>query len=68
VFWAAAGHVDRELPPILAQFAGRHPQVDVRTLPVLSELPGMLEVVAGAVAQTLTPGPSPAQGGAENTP
>ena len=53
VFWAAAGHIENELPPILAKFSARHPQVAVRVLPVLSELPGMLEFVARTVAQSI---------------
>jgi sirohydrochlorin cobaltochelatase len=57
VFWAAAGHVEHELPPILAEFSGRHPRIVVRTLPVLSELPGMLEFIARAIAEALTSGP-----------
>ena len=55
VFWAAAGHVENELPPILAQFSARYPHVSVKVLPVLSELPGMLEFIARTVAGTLTP-------------
>jgi sirohydrochlorin cobaltochelatase len=54
VFWSAAGHVDNELPAIVAEFAARRPQVVVRTLPVLSELPGMLDFIARAVADTLS--------------
>jgi sirohydrochlorin cobaltochelatase len=50
VFWAAAGHIENELPPILSQFSSRHPQVAVRTLPVLSELPGIMDFIARAVA------------------
>ena len=65
VFWAAAGHVDHELPPIVAEFNRLHPQVSVQTLPVLSELPGMLEFIASAVAGTLTPGLYPASGTGE---
>jgi len=53
VFWAAAGHIENDLPPILATFSARHPQVAVRVLPVLSELPGMLEFVARTVAQSI---------------
>ena len=49
VFWAAAGHVRNELPALIASApacAGR-----VRVLPVLSELPGLVDfVAAGAVA------------------
>jgi len=53
VFWAAAGHIENELPPILAQFNARHPQVAVRVLPTLSELPGMLEFIARTVAESV---------------
>jgi sirohydrochlorin cobaltochelatase len=59
VFWAGAGHIENDLPPLLAAFAARHPEVSVRTLPVLSELPGMLDFIASAVAQALTPAPAP---------
>jgi len=52
VFWAGAGHIEHELPPIIAAFTARRPQVAVRALPVLSELPGLLEFVAGAVARS----------------
>jgi len=50
VFWAGAGHVDNELPPMIHEFNTRSPGVHVRTLPVLSELPGLLDFVAGLVA------------------
>jgi sirohydrochlorin cobaltochelatase len=53
VFWAGAGHVENDLPPILAPFSARYPQVTVRVLPVLSELPGLLDYIAGAIAQDL---------------
>ncbi len=62
VFWAAAGHVENALPPMLAQFGARHPQVSVAVLPVLSELPGMLEFIAHCIARTLTPAPVPQAG------
>jgi sirohydrochlorin cobaltochelatase len=56
MFWAGAGHVNNELPPMIAEFSVRHPQVRIRTLPVLSELPGMLEFIAGTIG-TITVGP-----------
>jgi sirohydrochlorin cobaltochelatase len=59
VFWAAAGHVENELPPMLAQFGARYPKVSVSVLPVLSELPGMLDFIARSIARTLTPAPVP---------
>ncbi len=58
VFWAGAGHVENDLPPLLAAFSARHPGVTVRALPVLSELPGMLQFIASAVAKAVD-GPGP---------
>ena len=52
VFWAGAGHIDHSLPPIIAAFARHHPEVVVRSLPVLSELPGMLDFIAGTIARS----------------
>jgi len=57
VFWAGAGHIENDLPPILTAFAARHPRVAVCVLPVLSELPGMLDFIARAIAATLAPAP-----------
>jgi sirohydrochlorin cobaltochelatase len=57
VFWAGAGHVDKELPPMIADFSAIHPDIRIRTLPVLSALPGMLEFIA-EVIDARTPGPS----------
>jgi sirohydrochlorin cobaltochelatase len=65
VFWASAGHVENDLPPILASFRARFPQVAVRSLPVLSELPGMMDFIASTVADTLTPAPLPRGGRGE---
>jgi sirohydrochlorin cobaltochelatase len=49
VFWASGGHVATDLPPLLADLRRRYPEVELRLLPVLSELPGLLDFVAGAV-------------------
>jgi sirohydrochlorin cobaltochelatase len=62
VFWAAAGHVDNELPPMVADFTQQNPGISVRTLPVLSELPGMLDFIAGTVAQGARVPPEPGVG------
>jgi sirohydrochlorin cobaltochelatase len=59
VFWAGAGHIENDLPPILAAFSARYPQVAVRALPVLSELPGMLEFIARTVAESVNMSTSP---------
>ena len=53
VFWAGAGHIENDLPPLVAEFGARHPQVAVRVLPVLSELPGMLDFIARTVTQSV---------------
>lgn len=46
VFWARGGHVVDDLPALLDAARARHPAVDFRTLPTLSELPGLLDYVA----------------------
>jgi sirohydrochlorin cobaltochelatase len=53
VFWAATGHVSRELPLLLATARQQHPTLAVRVLPPLSELPGLLESVADTVVSGL---------------
>jgi sirohydrochlorin cobaltochelatase len=49
VFWASGGHVANDLPSMLADFRRQHPKIELRLLPVLSELPGLLDFVADAV-------------------
>lgn len=51
VFWANGGHMASDVPPLLAELRRRHPGVRLRLLPVLSELPGLLDLVAVAVAR-----------------
>jgi sirohydrochlorin cobaltochelatase len=61
VFWAANGHVQRDLPALLARAREAHPGLSLRLLPVLSELPGMLDFLAltvGTLASTPDPAPS----------
>lgn len=55
IFWAATGHVRRDVPALLAAARQAHPGLDLRLMPALSELPGLL----GFVARALT-GPSSA--------
>ncbi len=52
VFWASGGHVADDLPPMLAEFRRTHPEIDLQLLPVLSELPGLLDFVADAVTRS----------------
>lgn len=49
VFWSNGGHVANDVPQILAAFRAAHPEVRLAQLPVLSELPGLLDFVAQAV-------------------
>ena len=49
VFWARGGHVDHDLPPLVAAAKARHPQLKVQVLPVLSALPGMIDFIASQV-------------------
>jgi sirohydrochlorin cobaltochelatase len=51
VFWANGGHMASDVPPLLAEVRRRHPGVEVRLLPVLSELPGMLDFIADAATR-----------------
>jgi sirohydrochlorin cobaltochelatase len=48
VFWAAGGHVARDLPPLLEAARQRHPHLKLRALPVLSELPGVVPAIVRA--------------------
>jgi sirohydrochlorin cobaltochelatase len=50
VFWASGGHVANDLPPLLADLRRKHPKLELKLLPVLSELPGLLDFVADAVS------------------
>jgi sirohydrochlorin cobaltochelatase len=49
VFWASGGHVASDLPLLLDELRRRHPRLAFQVLPVLSELPGLLQFVADAV-------------------
>jgi DNA-binding transcriptional LysR family regulator len=43
--------VASDLPPLLARFRTEHPDIEISVLPVISELPGMLDFMAAAYAQ-----------------
>lgn len=51
VFWANGGHMASDVPPLLSGLRASHPGLELRLLPVLSELPGMLDFIADAVAR-----------------
>lgn len=50
VFWAEAGHVRNELPSLIANAQARHAGLAFRVLPVLSEIPGLIDYLAGFAA------------------
>ncbi|HYA59862.1 MAG TPA: CbiX/SirB N-terminal domain-containing protein [Burkholderiaceae bacterium] len=53
IFWSQGGHIAQDLPKMVREFAAREPAIDIRVLPVLSELPGMEQFVVQAIlAQT----------------
>jgi len=55
IFWAPAGHVANELPRLVEACQAAHPQLALRILPTLSELPGLLDFIAAqAVALAIT--------------
>jgi DNA-binding transcriptional LysR family regulator len=43
--------VAADLPPLLARFRAEHPDIEISVLPVISELPGMLDFMAAAYTQ-----------------
>jgi len=57
VFWASGGHMASDVPPLLARIAKAHPGIELRLLPVLSELPGMLAFIAEAVVRSAAAAP-----------
>jgi sirohydrochlorin cobaltochelatase len=50
VFWAEAGHVRNELSAMLAAARARHPGVHFTQLPTLSQVPGLIALLADFVA------------------
>jgi len=50
VFWAQGGHMASDVPPLLDHLRTAHPRASFELLPVLSELPGMLDFIAETVA------------------
>lgn len=57
ILWAQGSHVTVDLPRLLEEFRHERPNLRVRVLPVLSELPGMIEFLA---ARLLDAGNAPA--------
>ncbi len=57
IFWARGGHVSEDLPQMVRDFAARKPGIEVRILPVLSELPGMEQFVVQAILAQMRQAP-----------
>jgi sirohydrochlorin cobaltochelatase len=51
IFWARGGHVDHDLPPLLSSAKARHTQLRAQVLPVLSDLPGMIDFIASRITR-----------------
>lgn len=54
IFWSQGNHLAQDLPALVREFTQREAGIQIRILPVLSELPGMHEFLAQAI---LTHGP-----------
>jgi sirohydrochlorin cobaltochelatase len=53
VFWAAQGHVDNTVPKAVA--AMREKGITIRVLPVLSEIPGLIDFVSAKAKDLISP-------------
>jgi sirohydrochlorin cobaltochelatase len=52
-FIAQGGHLRQEVPVMLAQIRQQHPQLQLRLLPPLGELPSVQDAIAKAITQLL---------------
>ncbi len=48
-FIAQGGHLREEVPAMLAEIRGQHPQLELRLLPPLGELPSVQDAIAIAI-------------------
>lgn len=60
IFWSMGAHAARDLPQLVASFAQRHPEAQLRVLPVLADLPGMDAFLARALLAQMPGGAAPA--------
>lgn len=51
VFWAAGGHVLRDLPALIDAARRQHPALEVQVMPSLSEWPGIMDWLAERIVQ-----------------
>ena len=52
-FIAQGGHLREEVPAMLAEIRGQHPQLELRLLPPLGELPSVQDAIAIAINQLI---------------
>lgn len=52
-FIAQGGHLRQEVPAMLAEIRQQHPQLQIRLLPPLGELPSVQDAIAKAITQLL---------------
>ncbi len=52
-FIAQGGHLRQEVPTMLAEIRQQHPQLQIRLLPPLGELPSVQDAIAQAITQLL---------------
>ncbi|MFM8339674.1 MAG: sirohydrochlorin chelatase [Fluviibacter sp.] len=52
-FIAQGGHLRQEVPAMLAEIRQQHPQLQIRLLPPLGELPSVQDAIAQAITQLL---------------
>lgn len=50
IFWARAGHVAKDLAPAVDALRAQYPHVRFDVLPVLSELPGLIDFVSDVIS------------------
>ena len=54
MFLGAGGHVRRDLPALLEDLKGRHPEVDWSLQPAIGEAPAIIEAMACEAARAVT--------------
>lgn len=52
LFLAQGGHMQRDLPLLLAQVQSQHPQLELRVLPAIGDAPEMLQAIADWVLRS----------------
>lgn len=56
LFLGAGGHVRKDLPLLIEQLKGQHPQVDWYVIPAIGEIDSVRDAMAQAVVNAVLPG------------